>query len=75
MGEGVLLVALGLALGLAVSVGLGRFLSGLLYRVDPLDPASLVAAGSLLAAVALIATLVPAMRATRIHPSEALRGE
>lgn len=75
LGEGVLLVVVALAIGVAASLGLGRFLSGLLYQIDPVDPVSMAAAGAVLAAVAIGAALLPALRATRIHPSEALRGE
>jgi predicted permease len=75
LAEGVLLVAIALVLGVGASLGLGRFLSGLLYQVDTVDAASMAVAGALLGAVALAAALVPALRATRIHPSEALKGE
>jgi hypothetical protein len=75
LGEGVLLVVVALAIGVVASLGLGRFLSGLLYEVDAVDPASMLTAASVLGAVALGAALLPALRATRIHPSEALRGE
>ena len=75
LGEGALLVAVALGLGVVASVGLGRFLSGLLYQVDPVDPMSMATAGAVLGVVALGAALLPALRATRIHPSEALRGE
>jgi putative ABC transport system permease protein len=75
LAEGVLLVAIALVLGVGASLGLGRFLSGLLYQVDTVDAASMAVAGALLGAVALAAALVPALRATQIHPSEALKGE
>jgi len=75
MGEGILLVLLALALGAGASVLLGRFLRGLLFEVEPLDPASMLAAGGILGAAALLAALLPALRATRIDPTEALRGD
>jgi putative ABC transport system permease protein len=75
MGEGILMVAVGLVVGGGAALVLGRFLSGLLFGVDPTDTASMAAAALLLGAVALVSTLFPALRATRIHPSEALKGE
>lgn len=75
MGEGALLVSVALVLGVGAAAVLGRFLAGLLYQVDPLDPASMAMAATVLGVVALGAALLPALRATRIHPSEALRGE
>jgi len=75
LGEGALLVAVALVIGVGASFVLGRFLQGLLYQVDPVDPVSMLTAGGVLGAVALAAAFMPALRATRIHPSEALRGE
>jgi putative ABC transport system permease protein len=73
--EGVVMVLIALALGTAASLVLGRFLSGLLFGVDAVDLPSMVAAASALGVVALGAALLPALRATRIHPTEALRGD
>jgi predicted permease len=75
LGEGVLLLTVALVLGTAGALALGRFLSLLLFNVGPLDAVSLVSAASILGAVALGAALVPALRATRILPSEALKAE
>jgi ABC-type antimicrobial peptide transport system permease subunit len=50
-------------------------LSGFLFGVSPLDPTSLGLAALALGAVALAAAYLPALRATRVDPSEALRGE
>jgi predicted permease len=75
MREGLLLVVLSLALGGAAVLYLGRFLSGFLFGVSPLDPTSLGLAALALGAVALAAAYLPALRATRVDPSEALRGE
>jgi putative ABC transport system permease protein len=68
-------VLLGLASGIAGSAALTRLLARLLYDVRPLDPAVLGAVSLLLAAVALLATYLPARRAARIDPVVALRCE
>lgn len=69
------LVVIGAVLGLAGALALGRALTSLVFEVRPSDPATLVAVTILLTLVALIATLVPAMRATRVTPLVALRRE
>jgi predicted permease len=69
------LVAIGAVLGLAGAVMLGRALTSLVFEVRPTDPATLAAVTVLLAGVALVATLVPAFRATRVTPLVALRRE
>jgi putative ABC transport system permease protein len=68
-------VLAGIAAGLAGSAGLARLLSGLLYDVRPLDPVVLGTVSLLLAAVALLASYLPARRAVRIEPMAALRCE
>ena len=75
LGEGVRLVLGALLLGGVASVLLSRFLSGLLFEIEPTDPLTFVAVGMVLAAVALLATFVPARRATRVDPIDALRAE
>jgi len=67
------LVAIGSVLGLAGGVVLTRWIRGLLFQVSPTDPLMLAAATLGLIAVALLATLIPARRATRINPVIALR--
>ena len=57
------------------ALALTRFLSSLLYEVDPMDPSASLAVASLLAAVVLAATWLPARRATRVDPMVALRQE
>ena len=66
-------IAAGLAAGAVVSLALGRLIAGLLVGVAPHDPATLVAAIALLAASAAGASMVPALRATKIDPVRALR--
>ncbi len=70
---GALLVALGVALGLAGYMALSQLVATLLFSTPSLDPEMLTLAPLLLAGVALAACLVPAMRATRIQPVTALR--
>jgi predicted permease len=73
--RGLLLAAIGLAVGLAAAFGLTRLLSSLLFGVKAGDPLAFGAVGVTLAAVAWIAIYIPARRATRIDPLIALRYE
>ncbi len=73
LGRGLRLAVLGLGLGLVVSLALAGVLESQLYGVDGRDPASLVLAGSLLLAVALGASYLPARRAARLDPARVLR--
>jgi putative ABC transport system permease protein len=75
VGQGVRLAAVGLAIGAAGTLALGRFLSSLLYGVGPGDPWTLAAVVAGLAAVAVVACLVPARRAAAVDPAVALRAE
>jgi putative ABC transport system permease protein len=68
-------VLVGLAAGIAGSAGLTRLLGEMLYGVRPLDPVVLGGVSLLLAAVALLATYLPARRAAKIDPIVALRCE
>ena len=69
------LAVVGVVGGLAVALFLGRLVKSMLYGLQPADPLSLVGAGCLLLGVALVAGWVPAMRASRVQPMEALRHE
>ncbi len=73
--QGLILVGGGLAAGLAASLALTRFLSTLLYEVRPTDLATSAAVAVVVAAVALLASYLPARRATRVDPMVALRYE
>jgi ABC-type antimicrobial peptide transport system permease subunit len=75
LGEGMLLAGLGIGLGLVGALALGRLLVGLLYGVTPTDPRVLAAVCLLLAGASVVACLVPAVRATRVNPVDALRSE
>jgi predicted permease len=65
----------GLAVGLAAALALGRLLSGLLYGVEPWDPASFATVAVTLTLVATAASLLPARSASRTDPAAVLRGE
>jgi putative ABC transport system permease protein len=73
--QGLALIGLGLALGFAASLALTRFLSSLLYEVRPTDLATSLAVAAVLAAVALLASYLPARRAASVDPMVALRYE
>jgi putative ABC transport system permease protein len=75
LGRAAIVVAIGLVLGLLASVGLTRALTKFLYGVTPLDPATFVAAPLFLFIIAIVASYVPARRATRVDPIVALRYE
>ena len=73
--QGLRPVGAGLAAGLAGVAALGRLFASQLYGISPLDPATLAAATLVLAAVAIVASLGPARRATKVDPIVALRAE
>jgi len=68
-------VALGLTIGLAVSLALARLAESQLFEVRPWDPTTFTAAITLLLTAALLATYLPALKATRVDPMTALRSE
>jgi ABC-type antimicrobial peptide transport system permease subunit len=69
------LVAIGVAVGTAGALALTRFLSSMLYKVEPRDPVAFIAGAALLILTALAAGYIPARRAARIDPMTALRCE
>src|SRR5687767_10200807 len=73
--EGLIMPAGGVAIGLLLAVATGRLLSGMLYQVGSLDPIAFSTAPLVLGAATLVATWLPARRATRISPMAALRTE
>ena len=73
--DGMRPAALGLVLGLAASLEAGRLMRDLLYEIKPLDPAVFAVVAATLLAVAAIACTVPAWRASRLDPMQALRSE
>jgi len=75
LGEGLRPALYGLVLGLVVSAAAVRLIESMLYGTRPLDPAIFAAVAATLLAVAALACLVPAWRASRIDPMQALRSE
>jgi putative ABC transport system permease protein len=73
--QGMMPVAFGVLLGLAVAFGGSRYLAALLFGVDARDAASFLVAVLFLVGVATLATLLPALRAARVDPMTALRSE
>jgi putative ABC transport system permease protein len=75
LGQALVLAGLGVAVGLLGAVALSRAIAGLLFQLSPTDPGTLAAVGLVLGAVALVASYLPARRATRVDPLLALRSE
>jgi putative ABC transport system permease protein len=75
MRRGLLMAFAGIAAGLAISLAAAPQIAPLLYRVSPADPVSIAGAALFLIVVALLASLIPALRATRVDPMVALRQE
>lgn len=75
LGEGAALILVSLVLGGMAAAWAARLLAGLLYGITPLDPATFAAAAGALAVVALGASFLPARRATRVDPIQALRAD
>jgi len=73
--EGMRPTLIGVAIGLAGALALGRVLANLIYGVKPTDPITFGAVSVLLAGVGLFASVIPAYRATRVEPMKTLRDE
>jgi ABC-type antimicrobial peptide transport system permease subunit len=72
---GLRLAAIGIVCGLVAAVALGRVMASLLFEVSPMDPLTYAAVCLSLAAAAMLASYVPALRATGVDPVTALRAE
>jgi ABC-type antimicrobial peptide transport system permease subunit len=75
LGQGLRVIALGLLAGLLVASFATRALTSLLYGIEPTDPATLTSVVLLLGVVALVASYLPARRATALDPVESLRAD
>lgn len=75
LGDGLRFAVVGLVLGSLGALALSRFLEGLLFQVEPTDPATLGLVAGLVLATAVLASWIPALRATRIDPARTLQAE
>jgi len=73
--QGLRPAAAGVVVGIVAALGLGRIASGLLYTVRPTDPVTFAGVTVVVMVVVVIASAIPAMRASAVPPSQALRGE
>ena len=73
--QGMILAGVGVIIGLIAAVGLTRLMSSILYGVEATDPLTFGVVAALLTAVALVASYLPALRASKMDPLEALRFE
>jgi predicted permease len=75
LSQGLRLIVSGLVLGVGLSLGLARLFAGLLYGVTAGDPITVISVVALLGAIAVLACYLPALRAMRINPVNAIRGQ
>jgi putative ABC transport system permease protein len=75
VGQGMILAWMGIGIGILAALGLTRYLTSLLFNVKPVDFATYAAVAVTLTTVALLASYIPARRATRVEPMNALRNE
>jgi putative ABC transport system permease protein len=75
VGQGMRLALIGVTVGLAGAFALTRLLGTLLFEIKPFDPATFLTVVAILGVVALLASWIPARRAARVDPIEALRYE
>jgi predicted permease len=75
IGSGMKLCFVGIAIGLGLAIAGGHLLASMLYGIEPLDPPTLIGVSVVLALTGFLACYIPARRALRIHPMDALRYE
>jgi predicted permease len=75
LGRGLVLIAAGIGVGVACALSVSHLMANLLFNVSPFDPPTFIGVPLLLGTMALAASYVPALRATRIEPAIALRGD
>ncbi|HXD23815.1 MAG TPA: FtsX-like permease family protein, partial [Gemmatimonadaceae bacterium] len=75
VGQGMQVAVVGIVAGVALALALGKLVAAMLHGISPRDPAVLAGVGAGFLAVAALACLVPALSATRVDPTEALRAE
>ena len=75
LGSGLRVILIGVAVGAAAAIASGRVIASLLFDTSPYDPTALLATAATLVGVALLASLIPAWRAARVDPVQALRAE
>jgi hypothetical protein len=75
VGQAMMLAGAGALLGVVLAAALTRLLAGLLYGIRPIDPVSFGVGAALFGTLALVASWLPARRAARVNPVEALRSE
>jgi putative ABC transport system permease protein len=75
VGQGMTVVGIGIAIGVAIALGATRLMSSLLFNVGASDPPAYAGAGTLLFVLAALACAVPAFRAMRLQPAIVLRNE
>jgi ABC-type lipoprotein release transport system permease subunit len=73
--EGALVAVPGLAAGMVIALACARLMKSVVYRLSPMDPLSLTAAGVLLAVITMLSVWLPARRAARVEAGVALRSE
>jgi ABC-type antimicrobial peptide transport system permease subunit len=75
LGSGLTMMAVGLLIGLAGVAATGRLLASELYQVPSADPTAIAGTAAAVGVVAILASLIPALRAARVDPMTVLRGE
>ena len=73
--RGLLLTGVGSVVGLVAAMGLSRWISSILFDITPIDPATYVASAFIVSAAALVASYIPARRASMVDPMESLRAD